>query len=228
MSHIFFKIKYYWLVPFILIMQYLLVPHHLLGAKPVDQNYFGKELAKVDLDKKTYKLVPRNKSEKKEKKEKNKIEGLENPFSSKAFQLMAYLICFALFCIIVYAIFKNVEIVKNSKVRAEDVDLEDIEDINKIDLQKLYVNALSNEDYRLALRIKFLMIIQKLTLDNIVQWKKEKTNRIYINEILDDTIRTDFRKIVSIYERVWYGNTKLTKEIFHIVNSDFDTFNGKI
>jgi hypothetical protein len=219
------KMKMTWIISFILFIQAFALPLPVLCSKPIDQKTFNQMLSDVDLDKKKKMLIPRQKSQSK------KIEnfkGFDNPFSTMAFQIFAYLLCITLFVFIIYSIFKNIDIVKNKKVLENQIDLEDIEDINKINLNQLYDQAIKANDYRLALRLKFLIIIQKLAFQNVVIWKKDKTNRAYINEIIQDQTRTDFRKIVSIYERVWYGNTALTEDLFQVVNKDFDTFNTKI
>lgn len=104
---------------------------------------------------------------------------------------------------------------KNKKVNAtENIRIEDIEsDLKESDLERFLRQAIEQDDYRLALRIHYLMILKALSQKEWIDWKKEKTNYEYCRELREKTtIYASFRDITGVFERVWYGANAVNKE----------------
>jgi hypothetical protein len=88
---------------------------------------------------------------------------------------------------------------------------EDEEIIRSKDIEKLIQKALKNNDYRLAVRYYYLLILKRLTEAELIDYEFDKTNSEYFNEIPEASLNTRFRKITTIYDYIWYGNFEVTQ-----------------
>lgn len=149
---------------------------------------------------------------------KPKFQDEEKKSSSPTFgggmllRLISYMLIAALVIFLIYLIFGHIQLDK--EVEIPDDHSEIIEDIEKVDAETAYRTALANGDHRLAIRMLFIMVLQKLNEAKIIEWEIEKTNRQYHNEISESEMRRSFRELSSIYERVWYGDTHLDSYTF--------------
>ncbi len=103
----------------------------------------------------------------------------------------------------------------------------DIEDIQAVDLSAMLQTALNNEDYRLALRLKFLIILRDLENKKYIKWNKYKTNRTYIKEV-PVQYKNHFREIAFTFDRLWYGNQNILKGEYNLLSTRFDQFKDVI
>jgi len=144
-----------------------------------------------------------------------------NPLSSMFFSLVAYAAILILVALIVYLIFSNVR--TDKKVDKVLGDMEEIEDIEDIDADKAYKAALAAGNYRVALRMQFIRFLQLLNSKEEISWEREKTNRDYHRELKGSDLRSNFRELATIYERVWYGEEPLDVQKFRIYDQKFIT-----
>ncbi len=89
------------------------------------------------------------------------------------------------------------------------------------DIQALINQALKDNNYRLAVRFYYLLILQQLSKKDIIDWQLEKTNHDYIFEIKNESIRQQFTKVTRIYDFIWYGNFKVDKNTFAKAEKEF-------
>ncbi len=126
---------------------------------------------------------------------------------------LAYAAIAILLGFIIYFILSNIDI--NDKeleaVDAQDAPEENIEDL---DAASLYEQAISAGDYRTAIRMKFIELLQMLSAAQLIRWKIEKTNRDYTRELRGTAHAQSFRQAATIYEEVWYGNTAIDYDQF--------------
>lgn len=92
----------------------------------------------------------------------------------------------------------------------------------EIDLDKILNDALVANDYRLALRINFLIVIKLLAQSGKINWAKEKTNWEYFNEIKDFTTAIKFKEIVLSFEPIWYGELSVNQQQFQVVQPFYE------
>lgn len=103
--------------------------------------------------------------------------------------------------------------------------LSEVEDkILELDLDRILKDALLVKDYRLALRINFLIIIKKLALKGKINWAKEKTNGEYFSEIQDVDIAFRFKEIVITFESIWYGERSVSEDQFNRLQPSYELF----
>ncbi len=102
------------------------------------------------------------------------------------------------------------------------------EDINKIDFEKRILDAISNKDYRLAVRLYYLKILKVLSDKKIIDWQTNKTNSTYVNEIKKIELQNHFERITSIFEWIWYGEFPIDEPNFVKVQEIFVDFKSNI
>ncbi|NND08831.1 MAG: DUF4129 domain-containing protein [Saprospiraceae bacterium] len=137
------------------------------------------------------------------------------------FQWVAFALIALVLGFIVFTLFQKPKDVETSQPALEDLAVEDVHDIAA---DRLYEQALLDGDFRLALRMRFIKVMQLLNGRSMIDWKPEKTNRQYVLEMRGNPLGRLFREITHIYEWVWYGNTALNQEDFERYDRPFVHF----
>lgn len=147
------------------------------------------------------------------------------PGTSSIFQAIIILALGTLLIFLIYKLLGS-KFGWNKKVQLSNVykvdELE--EDLPEAELDIHLRNAIQNADYRLAIRIYYLKLIQGLSDKKIINWKKEKTNYDYLNETFQQNFFPEFKKLTTLFEIIWYGNKRIEKEGFENVKPHFDQF----
>lgn len=99
------------------------------------------------------------------------------------------------------------------------------EHIENVDLDVYIKNALKEENYRLAIRYKYLKSLKLLSLNNSIEWHFEKTNNDYYREIENQSLKESFKKVSYLYDNIWYGEFTLEKAGFENAQKDFERLN---
>ena len=135
--------------------------------------------------------------------------------------LIIGLLVFILYKIIASSEFKK----KNKKIKTqpEEPDWENLEEhIHESDMERLLRLSKEKGDYRMAIRVQFLMIIKELSEKQWIHWKRDKTNRDYLNEVRNAPFFHPFRDLIPAFEWVWYGEADLTREQYSTMHPAFD------
>lgn len=173
-------------------------------------------------------LRPKKRKKKEEKEKKVEIEDIDFEGPSIGgfgilLQYLMYLVIIALVVVILVMVFSNVKLEKKLKP-IEEINLEDVDDIETIDAKSGLELALEAGNYREAVRMLFIQLLQVLVTEESIQWKPEKTNRDYLREMSMHDKVNHFRTLVLAYERVWYGSEEIDKEFFDYLRNDFERF----
>lgn len=99
---------------------------------------------------------------------------------------------------------------------------EDEEIIKTSDISDLIKKAVAEENYRLAVRYYFLLILQQLTKQEIISYEFAKTDEDYLGEIKQKPLQQQFRQLTRIYDFIWYGNFETSKEQFLRSQREFE------
>jgi hypothetical protein len=102
------------------------------------------------------------------------------------------------------------------------------ENIHEMDMAALIEEAVTQHNYRKAVRLHYLQSLKVLTEKDLIYWKPGKTNRSYMTEIRTDSIRRDFEKLTNMFEYVWYGGSALSEELFTAARNDFRQFDQMV
>ncbi len=129
----------------------------------------------------------------------------------------------------------NFDLVENPEL-LEEVFIEADKDKINVSLDELEENldtaaidphlyaAIKAKDFKLAIRLYYLMIIQKLALKEKIIWKKHKTNKHYLNEMRSKEEYHTFKILTLIYEKCWFGEEDVTEATYNTINPDFVNF----
>lgn len=165
-----------------------------------------------------------------EEKPKERGRKAERKSTSKgAASLMQFLLIaggIALLVFLFYTYFNGKDIGRSktrNKKTGLDIEIDQLEkDLPDSELDPILVRAEKAENYRLAIRLRYLMVIQKLSEKEIIKWKKDKTNGQYARELRGTEYELPFRELTRIFERLWYGQNSLTKQEYLLVDNDYE------
>ena len=116
----------------------------------------------------------------------------------------------------------------NKKAKSfHDINLTE-DHIETIDVNNLLCAAIESDDYRLAIRYQFLLTLQKLSKNDIIQWHFDKTNSDYLMEIIQPNIQQGFKKVTYLYDYIWYGEQTIDLNKYEKSVLDFESINKLI
>ena len=70
------------------------------------------------------------------------------------------------------------------------------------------------KQYRTAIRLLYLKVIQQLRDQNIIKYSKDKTNIEYLRDLSNTELEWMFYRVMRIYNHVWYGEVEIGEEQF--------------
>jgi hypothetical protein len=107
--------------------------------------------------------------------------------------------------------------------KSSTFSIEEIENnIHETDLDKFIKEAVEGKKYALAIRLYYLAIIKELSHSKLIKWKRDKTNRNYLNEIRSTNLFDPFKEVTRIFERVWYGEGNLDEQKYLSIKPKFE------
>ncbi len=158
----------------------------------------------------------------------------QNLFSSKGFSMyfkyFLYLITAVSAFLVIFILLKsNVRGIFYGKTSGEagKNNFEE-EDINRINFDEKILDAVNNNNYRLAVRLHYLKMLKHLSDKKIIEWQLNKTNSAYSKEIQKTQFHSNFEKLTSIFEWIWYGELPVDKDNFIKIKDAFFDFDSSI
>ena len=94
--------------------------------------------------------------------------------------------------------------------------------IKNTDLLLLINKAISQNNYRLAIRYYYLRVLKTLEEKELIIWEQQKTNEDYSNEINEVTLKSMFANLTHLYDFVWYGNFEVRELEFTKIKTNFE------
>lgn len=80
------------------------------------------------------------------------------------------------------------------------------------DIQKMLNSALKAQDYQIACRCIYLGVLQNLIQQNLIVYRKDKTNMDYLHEMAGTEVEQSFRALTISFESVWYGGVRADQQ----------------
>ena len=169
---------------------------------------------------------------------KNKHNGAETNSQRDAIVLPAFfsqlinivvILCFILLLAYLLSNFLDIPFFMPNKKVIDPETLNILEDIEKnihdVPLEQLLNKVLEAGDYKMAIRIHYLIIIKKLSDINWIRWKKHKTNLEYRLEMRKQNDAYDvFSDLTNIFEGIWYGEMDINKKDYNLLAGQFRQF----
>ncbi|GAA4375108.1 DUF4129 domain-containing protein [Hymenobacter koreensis] len=84
------------------------------------------------------------------------------------------------------------------------------EDIHADDLLPRLTEAETTGNFRVAVRLGYLLVLRSLAERHLVQWQPEKTNHDYVHELAGTPWQQGFATLTRQFEYAWYGEQPLT------------------
>ncbi|MEI7801575.1 MAG: hypothetical protein WCI97_02900 [Bacteroidota bacterium] len=157
------------------------------------------------------------KKKKEELKEEKKSEPFKWNFDIDTQVARTILICIVIgiLILVIVLLLRKSNWVFNKKVNDKNLLIARLEEnLPESDIDPHLLKSLNDKDYRLAFRLYFLLLIQKLALHNQVIWRKEKTNGEYLIECNSKKYYESFATLTLAFDQVWYGEYQLPKKLF--------------
>jgi hypothetical protein len=146
------------------------------------------------------------------------------------FRILPYvLLGFLIFMLLRFFLKVNSNPIVGKKQAQGEVKISEEEQIIKNEnIVALINSAISNGEYRLAIRYYYLLALKHLTVNNRIVWKPQKTNDDYLKELEHTDLKLDFEKITRIYDYIWYGEFEINASRFNTLKTDFEQLNSKL
>ena len=129
--------------------------------------------------------------------------------------------------VLVFVLFKLLQNqgASNVKVGNLEIELEEAErNIQETELEGLLRRSVDANDYRSALRVRYLMVLKELDALDWIYHRIDKTNWTYVMELGDRAERPAFQRLTNVFEYAWYGNIELTEQDDRLFAKDFGAF----
>lgn len=171
-------------------------------------------------------------TEKSEKKKKQRITNSQVTLPSAGSGLIKFIQVAGLVILFVLIIFIVYRIIKLSTTRNKNFD-EDSEfwqiDLNKSDVAESEINdklrnAITEGNYVFAIRLYYLKCLNELNRNHLIEWKKDKTNAVYIRELRDKELKKSFRLLTRIFELYWFGERVANEHTFVKIEKEYLSF----
>lgn len=201
--------------------------------------FFG--FAQLQLDEESWKEKRENhkyhteqKDDESKTNDKNPFDGIGNNFNinstAEAVKLGFFIVIIAILLFLIYKF-----ILDNARNSDNDEGLVFIEDLKeaeqnlmRADLQKLLDKFIQEKDYRSAIRVQYLQVIQILSKQKRIKWAKDKTNFEYHGELKDKAIAETFENTTLIYEKAWFGRQDISAERYTALTVYSDNLKSQI
>jgi ABC-type dipeptide/oligopeptide/nickel transport system permease component len=105
---------------------------------------------------------------------------------------------------------------------------ESLENIHEIDFGLEIEKAVSQHNYRLAVRLLYLRSLKQLNDASLIDWQPDKTNSAFIDELNNPVQKDTFRVLTRQFEYVWYGEFPIDGNVFDRINLMFHKFRSEI
>ncbi len=102
---------------------------------------------------------------------------------------------------------------------------EDMEgDLQAINFAERIAEAEVDHDYRRAVRLRYLKVLQQLEEQGGIVWKPDKTNHEYLAELTPTSLRPAFARVTYLFEYIWYGDLPVDDARYDRAKAAFRTF----
>jgi hypothetical protein len=105
-------------------------------------------------------------------------------------------------------------------------EIENLDEVREKDLLSELEKSLAAGDYRSAIRLRFLIILKDLVGQNLITWRKEKTNSDYRYELAGHNTSASFNQAAYVFDLVWYGEREANADLYSQVNEVHKQING--
>lgn len=141
------------------------------------------------------------------------------------YMILTVLAIVLMFVIVKIAISNKLFITRGSRKSgiAEEDEL-----LNKNNLPTLIQEAEAQNNFRLAVRYRYMKVLQDMDERNIIHLHAQSTNWDYVNRLGTHPLKKQFLLLTRAYEYVWYGEFEITGEQYSYLKTEFQQFENSL
>lgn len=102
------------------------------------------------------------------------------------------------------------------------------ENIHEMNFDDLIEQAITEGNYRRGVRLLYLRALKQLTDRELINWRRDKTNREYLLELRKSHLHVPFADATWLFEYVWYGNQQVSETSFRSIRETFSNLSASI
>jgi hypothetical protein len=135
--------------------------------------------------------------------------------------------------LLVFLILKSLGITTTKLWRGESEQInlqfdESLENIHEINFDTEIEKAVSQHNYRLAVRLLYLKCLKQLSDAKLINWQIEKSNATYLRELTEAGPQQTFGKLTRQFEYVWYGDFPIDGQTYGNILNLFQDFKKQL
>ncbi len=102
------------------------------------------------------------------------------------------------------------------------------EDIFSIDYENELDKAIQNKDFRLAVRLMYLHVLRLMAEREIIDYKIEKTNSVYLLQVYGTGYYKEFFLLTRHFEYIWYGKFNISEPGFGMIKTEYANLKNRL
>jgi hypothetical protein len=148
------------------------------------------------------------------------------------FQTFLWLIIIGGFaaCVVLYLSNSNANLFrrKSKMLGSEAEEFVETDNIFEINYQREIDKAVSNGNYRFAIRLLFLRVLKNLSEKRVIDYTHDRTNFDYLSQVHSTKYYNDFFRLTLNYEYSWYGQFDIDAQKFDVIKNEFEKFDRSL
>lgn len=109
-----------------------------------------------------------------------------------------------------------------SKAVGNITQFSDKQEIQQTDLPAAIANEAATGNYRLAVRLQYIHLLNKMAERGQIQFREDATNMEYLLQVYQKPYYKQFLSVTRHYEYVWYGEMPVDAQRYAIIASAFN------
>lgn len=125
-----------------------------------------------------------------------------------------------------FIISSDVQLFKKSSASITKQEEDDLinQSIFDINYDQEIHKAITAQNFRLAIRLLYLQTLKRLSEENVINYKQERTNNDYVMQLFNTGYYKDFFRLTRHFEYAWYGQFPVAPASFEVIKTDFHSF----
>lgn len=117
---------------------------------------------------------------------------------------------------------------KPPRVIAESDGEPSLKDLFTINYKEELKKALSEGNYRLAVRLLYLQLLKEMAQRDVVKYKPELTNAQYVTQLYGTAYYKDFFHITRYFDYSWYGQFPVDEKTYVQIKAEMDNLKNRL
>lgn len=133
--------------------------------------------------------------------------------------------------LIIYRLFfskDNILFSRNKRMVSDTGPIDSEENILSTNWEAHLQKAIDDNDLRLAVRYSYMWLLQILQQQQLINYRSDKTNYEYYNELNNTNYKKPFRQLSLQYEFAWYGQFGMPQQMFNDYLTQFNDLKNQL